>query len=97
MSSPPRMVRASPLSAEGHPPSTSLSSAQVCLYPLPGLGHSTVPCGVGLGGIAQECQCTFVSPDTAVTSGFYRVRAVDYWARPGPFSDPVQYMEAPAR
>ncbi|XP_036847378.2 alpha-L-iduronidase isoform X6 [Manis javanica] len=37
------------------------------------------------------------SPDTAVTSGFYRVRAVDYWARPGPFSDPVQYMEAPAR
>ncbi|XP_046512422.1 alpha-L-iduronidase isoform X1 [Equus quagga] len=33
------------------------------------------------------------SPDTVVVSGFYRVRAVDYWARPGPFSDPVQYLE----
>ncbi|GAB5571029.1 alpha-L-iduronidase precursor [Prionailurus iriomotensis] len=36
------------------------------------------------------------SPDTAVTSGSYRVRAVDYWARPGPFSNPVQYVEVPA-
>ncbi|XP_036083258.1 alpha-L-iduronidase isoform X3 [Rousettus aegyptiacus] len=30
------------------------------------------------------------SPATAVVSGSYRVRAVDYWARPGPFSDPVR-------
>ncbi|KAM5338711.1 alpha-L-iduronidase isoform 2-T2 [Glossophaga mutica] len=37
------------------------------------------------------------SPDTAVVSGFYRVRAVDYWARPGPFSDAVQYAEVPAQ
>ncbi|XP_035873761.1 alpha-L-iduronidase isoform X3 [Phyllostomus discolor] len=37
------------------------------------------------------------SPDAAVVSGFYRVRAVDYWARPGPFSDPVRYVEAPAQ
>ncbi|KAM8803589.1 alpha-L-iduronidase [Rhynchonycteris naso] len=37
------------------------------------------------------------SPDTAVISGSYRVRAVDYWARPGPFSNPVQYMESPAQ
>lgn len=36
------------------------------------------------------------SPDTAVVSGFYRVRAVDYWARPGPFSDPVTYLDTPA-
>lgn len=36
------------------------------------------------------------SPDTAVVSGSYRVRAVDYWARPGPFSSPVQYLEVPA-
>ncbi|XP_077606596.1 LOW QUALITY PROTEIN: alpha-L-iduronidase [Crocuta crocuta] len=36
------------------------------------------------------------SPDTAVTSGSYRVRAVDYWARPGLFSDPVRYLEVPA-
>ncbi|XP_030741285.1 alpha-L-iduronidase isoform X1 [Echinops telfairi] len=35
------------------------------------------------------------SPDTAVVSGSYRVRAVDYWARPGPFSDPVRYHEVP--
>ncbi|XP_075400682.1 alpha-L-iduronidase [Tenrec ecaudatus] len=35
------------------------------------------------------------SPDTAVVSGSYRVRAVDYWARPGPFSDPVWYREVP--
>ncbi|KAM9237606.1 alpha-L-iduronidase isoform 1-T1 [Dugong dugon] len=34
------------------------------------------------------------SPGTSV-SGFYRVRAVDYWARPGPFSDPVRYLEKP--
>ncbi|KAK1346127.1 hypothetical protein QTO34_008596 [Cnephaeus nilssonii] len=34
------------------------------------------------------------SPDTAVVSGSYRVRAVDYWARPGPFSNPVRYLEA---
>lgn len=36
------------------------------------------------------------SPDTAVVSGFYRVRALDYWARPGPFSDPVTYLDTPA-
>uniref|UniRef100_A0A452G4Q0 Alpha-L-iduronidase n=1 Tax=Capra hircus TaxID=9925 RepID=A0A452G4Q0_CAPHI len=36
------------------------------------------------------------SPDTAVISGSYRVCAVDYWARPGPFSSPVRYLEAPA-
>ncbi|XP_016051376.1 PREDICTED: alpha-L-iduronidase [Miniopterus natalensis] len=36
------------------------------------------------------------SPDTAVVSGSYQVRAVDYWARPGPFSDPVQYLEVSA-
>ncbi|XP_022361572.1 alpha-L-iduronidase [Enhydra lutris kenyoni] len=36
------------------------------------------------------------SPDAAITSGFYRVRAVDYWARPGPFSNPVRYVEVPA-
>ncbi|XP_057562075.1 alpha-L-iduronidase isoform X5 [Hippopotamus amphibius kiboko] len=36
------------------------------------------------------------SPDTAVVSGSYRVRAVDYWARPGPFSSPVRYREVPA-
>lgn len=36
------------------------------------------------------------SPDTAVVSGFYRVRALDYWARPGPFSDPVTYLDIPA-
>lgn len=36
------------------------------------------------------------SPDTAVVSGSYRVRAVDYWARPGPFSSPVRYLEVPA-
>nr|XP_058923389.1 alpha-L-iduronidase isoform X4 [Kogia breviceps] len=36
------------------------------------------------------------SPDTAVVSGSYRVRAVDYWARPGPFSSPVWYLGAPA-
>ncbi|XP_023556179.1 alpha-L-iduronidase isoform X2 [Octodon degus] len=36
------------------------------------------------------------SPDTAIVSGLYRVRALDYWARPGPFSDPVPYLEVPA-
>ncbi|XP_064345114.1 alpha-L-iduronidase isoform X12 [Camelus dromedarius] len=36
------------------------------------------------------------SPDGAVVSGSYRVRAVDYWARPGPFSSSVQYLEVPA-
>ncbi|XP_076720418.1 alpha-L-iduronidase isoform X2 [Callospermophilus lateralis] len=36
------------------------------------------------------------SPDTAVVSGSYRVRALDYWARPGPFSNPVPYLEVPA-
>ncbi|XP_069877750.1 alpha-L-iduronidase [Dipodomys merriami] len=36
------------------------------------------------------------SPDSAVVSGSYRVRALDYWARPGPFSDPRSYLEAPA-
>ncbi|XP_074850655.1 alpha-L-iduronidase isoform X2 [Carettochelys insculpta] len=33
------------------------------------------------------------SPGAAV-SGSYRVRAVDYWSRPGPFSVPVPYVEA---
>ncbi|XP_051026089.1 alpha-L-iduronidase [Acomys russatus] len=36
------------------------------------------------------------SPDTGVVSGSYRVRAVDYWARTGPFSDPVTYLDVPA-
>ncbi|XP_021566588.1 alpha-L-iduronidase [Carlito syrichta] len=36
------------------------------------------------------------SPETAVVSGFYRVCALDYWARPGLFSDPVLYQEIPA-
>eukprot|EP00071_Canis_lupus_P019791 XP_013967783.1 alpha-L-iduronidase isoform X3 [Canis lupus familiaris] len=36
------------------------------------------------------------SPESAVTSGSYRVRAVDYWARPGPFSTRVHYVEVPA-
>ncbi|XP_019513592.1 PREDICTED: alpha-L-iduronidase [Hipposideros armiger] len=36
------------------------------------------------------------SPDTAVVSGSYRVRAVDYWTRPGPFSNPVWHLEVPA-
>ncbi|XP_012928530.1 alpha-L-iduronidase isoform X6 [Heterocephalus glaber] len=36
------------------------------------------------------------SPDSAAVSGSYRVRALDYWARPGPFSDPVPYLEVPA-
>ncbi|XP_052054429.1 alpha-L-iduronidase isoform X3 [Apodemus sylvaticus] len=36
------------------------------------------------------------SPDTAVVSGSYRVRALDYWTRPGPFSDPVTYLDVPA-
>lgn len=36
------------------------------------------------------------SPDTGVVSGSYRVRALDYWARPGPFSDPVTYLNVPA-
>ena len=49
------------------------------------------------GSHAQERVCAFVSPDTAVVSGSYRVRAVDYWARPGPFSDPVRYAEVPAQ
>ncbi|KAM6221284.1 alpha-L-iduronidase [Rhynchocyon petersi] len=35
------------------------------------------------------------SPDSKVVSGFYRVRAVDYWSRTGPFSVPVQYLEVP--
>uniref|UniRef100_A0A8D0GXV6 Alpha-L-iduronidase n=1 Tax=Sphenodon punctatus TaxID=8508 RepID=A0A8D0GXV6_SPHPU len=34
------------------------------------------------------------SPGSAV-SGFYRVRAVDYWEKPGLFSIPVQYTEPP--
>ncbi|XP_010640206.2 alpha-L-iduronidase [Fukomys damarensis] len=36
------------------------------------------------------------SPDSAAVSGSYRVRALDYWARPGPFSDPMPYLEVPA-
>ncbi|KFO25689.1 Alpha-L-iduronidase [Fukomys damarensis] len=34
--------------------------------------------------------------DSAAVSGSYRVRALDYWARPGPFSDPMPYLEVPA-
>lgn len=33
--------------------------------------------------------------DAAGVSGYYRVRAVDYWGRPGPFSRPVWYLETP--
>uniref|UniRef100_A0A2K6T4N1 Alpha-L-iduronidase n=1 Tax=Saimiri boliviensis boliviensis TaxID=39432 RepID=A0A2K6T4N1_SAIBB len=36
------------------------------------------------------------SPNTGAVSGSYRVRALDYWARPGPFSDSVWYLAAPA-
>ncbi|XP_025054864.1 alpha-L-iduronidase isoform X3 [Alligator sinensis] len=31
----------------------------------------------------------------SIVSGFYRVRAVDYWGKPGLFSIPVKYTEAP--
>ncbi|XP_038626172.1 alpha-L-iduronidase isoform X1 [Tachyglossus aculeatus] len=34
------------------------------------------------------------SPDNTGVSGFYKVRATDYWGRPGLFSIPVQYTEA---
>uniref|UniRef100_A0A452TI82 Alpha-L-iduronidase n=1 Tax=Ursus maritimus TaxID=29073 RepID=A0A452TI82_URSMA len=47
-------------------------------------------------GRALKHLCMFASPDTVATSGSYRVRAVDYWARPGPFSNPVRYLEVPA-
>lgn len=47
MSSPPRMVRASPPSAEGHPPSTSLSSAQTRLSPLASTGFKLWTTGPG--------------------------------------------------
>ncbi|XP_051822257.1 alpha-L-iduronidase isoform X1 [Antechinus flavipes] len=36
------------------------------------------------------------APDNANVTGFYRLRAVDYWGRPGPFSTPVYYKEAAA-
>ncbi|XP_072476015.1 alpha-L-iduronidase isoform X2 [Notamacropus eugenii] len=34
------------------------------------------------------------APDDANVTGFYRLRAMDYWGRPGPFSLPVYYKEA---
>uniref|UniRef100_A0A5F8HKV6 Alpha-L-iduronidase n=1 Tax=Monodelphis domestica TaxID=13616 RepID=A0A5F8HKV6_MONDO len=34
------------------------------------------------------------APDDANVTGFYRLRAVDYWGRPGPFSIPLYYKEA---
>lgn len=52
--------------------------------------------GVGLGFQELQKTCAFVSADTGVVSGSYRVRALDYWARPGPFSDPVTYLNVPA-
>lgn len=51
---------------------------------------------MGSRGRALKHLCMFASPDTVATSGSYRVRAVDYWARPGPFSNPVRYLEVPA-
>ncbi|KAF4013231.1 hypothetical protein G4228_004486 [Cervus hanglu yarkandensis] len=51
--------------------------------------NRTVPLILSLHGVPP-------GPDTAVVSGSYRVCAVDYWARPGPFSSPVRYLEAPA-
>ncbi|XP_031798861.1 alpha-L-iduronidase isoform X2 [Sarcophilus harrisii] len=36
------------------------------------------------------------APDNANVTGFYRLRAVDYWGRSGPFSTPVYYKEAAA-
>ncbi|XP_036619432.1 alpha-L-iduronidase [Trichosurus vulpecula] len=36
------------------------------------------------------------APDDANVTGFYRLHAVDYWGRPGPFSIPVYYKEAAA-
>ena len=50
----------------------------------------------GTRGSGYRQACTSVSADTAVVSGSYRVCAVDYWARPGPFSSPVRYLEASA-
>lgn len=41
----------------------------------------------------SDCTLTFLLAGTKV-SGFYRVRAVDYWSKPGLFSIPVQYIEA---
>lgn len=54
---------------------------------------SIIWCGVGLGFWELQEICAFVSADTAVVSGSYRVRALDYWARAGPFSDPVTYVD----
>ncbi|XP_068089677.1 alpha-L-iduronidase [Hyperolius riggenbachi] len=34
------------------------------------------------------------SPDSALVSGSYRVRAVNYWDMPGPYSLPVEYRES---
>ncbi|XP_078067893.1 alpha-L-iduronidase isoform X3 [Mustelus asterias] len=31
--------------------------------------------------------------DHSRVSGFYRIRAVDYWGKPGEYSDPVKYIE----
>ncbi|XP_027692298.1 alpha-L-iduronidase isoform X6 [Vombatus ursinus] len=36
------------------------------------------------------------APDDANVTGFYRLRAVDYWGQPGPFSVPVYYKETTA-
>uniref|UniRef100_A0A8I5YST6 Alpha-L-iduronidase n=1 Tax=Pongo abelii TaxID=9601 RepID=A0A8I5YST6_PONAB len=76
----------------------------------PGLGHPILgpqgstgwgppeAWGQGAFGWGQVPVGTRVplSPDTGAVSGSYRVRALDYWARPGPFSDPVPYLEFPA-
>ncbi|XP_030050325.1 alpha-L-iduronidase isoform X2 [Microcaecilia unicolor] len=35
------------------------------------------------------------SPECSSVSGFYRIRAVDYWGKPGLFSIPVKYIETP--
>nr|XP_033772528.1 alpha-L-iduronidase isoform X2 [Geotrypetes seraphini] len=35
------------------------------------------------------------SPESSSVSGFYRIRAVDYWSTPGLFSVPVKYIETP--
>ncbi|XP_072261503.1 alpha-L-iduronidase isoform X2 [Pyxicephalus adspersus] len=33
------------------------------------------------------------SPDTGIVSGYYRVRAVNFWNTPGPYSVPVKYRD----
>lgn len=87
-----------PQSAGGRLLSTFLCSAQVrptlAVVLLDLLLYSMVWGGSGVSG-ASENMC-FLSADTGVVSGSYQVRALDYWARPGPFSDPVTYLDVPA-